>query len=467
MKNYEAISSSEEDRDGQCSVENAIEQLGIGWYQYSIGFTAGLCLSADGIEILLLSFLSIVLQVEWNLTASQGATITSCVFLGSLIGTLIQGPLGDRLGRRPVFLLASGSIACFGFATALATNLVQLIIFRFMVGVGLGGCFVPFDALSEVLPTAYRGKNLMYLEFLWTAGTMAVPIIAYFSLGRGHGSWQIFVAACAVPCTVAVVFGYFFVPESPRWLCTHGRSDEALRILRRAASLNGKDPNVLFPQGTVLVVEDQCAANICELASPRWRPTTLKLIGTGFGEGFLYYGAVLAITLVFSTTSKSSAGKGTYNFNYGAIFTSCSAEVFGTILVILIVDSFGRIRTQELSWVAGGFSTAMMCLLAPTGSWVLVVLAFLARVFMMSGSSTLWISVAEIMTTDVRTTGHSVVFAAGRVGGFLCAYVVNASTPLGIIAIVVLGIALFCTACIACLPETKGVALGEAVVRVI
>ena len=485
---YQSVSSSskrsDDNDDGvvvvnELMMEDAIELLGIGPYQHRIAWIAGLCLSADGIEILLLSFLSIVLQVDWNLSSSEAATITSCVFLGSFVGTILQGPLGDRCGRRPVFLTASGLIAGFGFLTACSNTFLVLVAMRFVVGIGLGGCFVPFDALSEVLPSAYRGKNLMYLEFLWTAGTTSVPVIAFLTLGQGY-SWRYFVAACAMPCTVAVLLGYWLVPESPRYLVTHGRADEALRILRQAAQLNSKDPDQLFPEGTVLKVrpEDE-EKGLFELFTKKWLRTTLLFLGTGFGEGFLYYSAVLAITLVFSThsTGNNHHGTGAYHFNYGAIFTSCTAEFVGAFLVIVVVDRIGRIRTQGLSWVLGGLSTACMCLLASVSgnnnnghnnsnnwSWgVILVLAFSARIYMMSGSSTLWISVAEIMTTNVRTTGHSAVFAAGRIGGFLCPYLVKTTTPLPTIAWVVLAIAAFATATIAFLPETKDLALGQAV----
>ena len=114
---------------------------------------AGLCFAADSMEVLLLSFLAVVVQAEWNLTSEQTSSITSAVFLGAMIGTLLLGPLGDKYGRKPIFVVSAAIIAVFGLLTAAATNLVTLVIIRFMVGVGVGGLVVPFDTVAEFVPT--------------------------------------------------------------------------------------------------------------------------------------------------------------------------------------------------------------------------------------------------------------------------------------------------------------------------
>ena len=119
------------------------ERVGTGNFQRRMGLAAGLCFAADSMEILLLSFLAVVVQAEWNLTHEQTSGITSSVFLGAMIGTLLLGPLGDKYGRKPAFVASAAIIAVFGLLTAAATNLTTLIIVRFFVGVGVGGLIVP------------------------------------------------------------------------------------------------------------------------------------------------------------------------------------------------------------------------------------------------------------------------------------------------------------------------------------
>jgi MFS family permease len=79
----------------------------MGTFQRRILWAAGLCFAADSMEILLLSFLTVVLQQDWKSTETQASTITFSVFAGALLGSLTLGPLGDSIGRRPVFSLAA------------------------------------------------------------------------------------------------------------------------------------------------------------------------------------------------------------------------------------------------------------------------------------------------------------------------------------------------------------------------
>lgn len=112
------------------------DMLGCGKFQNTLLIASGLCFSADAMEITLLSFLSTVLKVQWNLSSSQAASITSSVFAGQLVGTIVLGRCGDVIGRKPIFLIASIIIAFFGILTAFASNFIQLVLLRTAVGFG-------------------------------------------------------------------------------------------------------------------------------------------------------------------------------------------------------------------------------------------------------------------------------------------------------------------------------------------
>jgi hypothetical protein len=81
------------------TVDEAIERLGMGWFQLIVLTAAGLCFAADAMQVLLLSFLGEVLRLEWTLTDDETAFITSTLFIGAIFGTLTLGPLADRKGR--------------------------------------------------------------------------------------------------------------------------------------------------------------------------------------------------------------------------------------------------------------------------------------------------------------------------------------------------------------------------------
>jgi hypothetical protein len=121
------------------TVDEAIERLGMGLFQCVILTAAGLCFAADAMQVLMLSFLSQVLRIEWHLSDQDTASITSILFFGAIFGTLTLGPLADKIGRKPVFLLAASIISCFGTATALVTDYRALLATLFVVGWGVGG----------------------------------------------------------------------------------------------------------------------------------------------------------------------------------------------------------------------------------------------------------------------------------------------------------------------------------------
>ena len=109
-----------------------------------------------------------------------------------------------------------------------------------------------------------------------------VPVLAFLSFGDNEGSeeddWRIFVVLCAIPCLVSCVASILYVPESPRWLLTQGKHEEALFVLRHAARLNGKDADALFPLDTVITSDaEQESENFMDLLQPKWRKTILML----------------------------------------------------------------------------------------------------------------------------------------------------------------------------------------------
>ena len=147
------------------TMEEAVDRLGTGRFQQLLMVAAGMCTASDAIEVLLLSFLAIVVQHEFGVSSHQSSWMTSIVFLGGLVGTLVLGPLGDSWGRKPAFLMAATIISLSGLLTALAPTYQVMLAFRFGVGVGLGGIVVAYDTVAEFLPNANRGTWLLYLGY--------------------------------------------------------------------------------------------------------------------------------------------------------------------------------------------------------------------------------------------------------------------------------------------------------------
>lgn len=462
------------------SVDEAIDLLGYGLFQRRVLVAAGLCSASDAMEILLLSFLAFSVQVEWNLSIQEANSIIAVVFVGAFFGTLILGRLGDVYGRKYAFIITAAIVAIFGLATCVCQSYFELVIARLFVGVGIGGSTVPFDTYSEFLPTQSRGKHLVLPSYFWTTGTVMVALIAHLTLGQDSSNWRLLCLWCSIPCIISTIVAIYVVPESPRWLLTHKQDQEkALRILKQAAKLNGKDPGLIFPPDMVLnddslpddssTGNNRSSSNILQiLLSPRLYRTTLAIWIVWATYAVLYYGTVLVITLVFSSAPSSQHSGAeendgnSFHFDYGAIFASTLAEVAGATFLLCTIDQFGRRKIHAFSFFLGGSMVMCLCFSAPNNNHrgYLVMIAFLARMFIFSGSAITWIWTAEILTTEIRSTGHSIANAAARIGGFVTPFLVSSATPFPTIGLAMMGSSLLIIACSQQLPETHGAPMG-------
>lgn len=155
-------------------------------------------------------------------------------------------------------------------------------------------------------------------------------------------------------------------------------------------------------------------------------------------------------------------GGGTPEFDYRSIFISSSAEILGLLVVINTVDTIGRVYSQVISFLIGGVCVFVLGMLASSANWVvLTVFAFLARAAMMAGSCSTWVTTAEIYSTEIRATGHSVANALGRVGAFTSPYLVSSRTPITIVGTIMLVVNIVTATSAWHLPETKGVEIGH------
>ena len=162
-------------------------------------------------EVSLLSFLATCAGNEWGLSDVQRASISAVVFSGQLFGGFFWGPIADRYGRKIAFLCACSLIVAFGLLSASSRTYEWLLTFRAIVGFGVGGLTVPFDLLAEFLPSAERGKYLLYIEYFWTLGSFYVV---------------------SAPVAICSVISIVYLPESPRWLLLKGRigkTNDAIR----------------------------------------------------------------------------------------------------------------------------------------------------------------------------------------------------------------------------------------------
>ena len=149
---------------------------------------------------------------------------------------------------------------------------------------------------------------------------------------------------------------------------------------------------------------------------------------------------------------------------HDTIFISVSAEIFGLVVVIQTIDTIGRVYSQVISFLISGIFVFTLGMISSTGSTnvaALTALAFVARACMMAGSCSTWVTTAEIYSTEIRTSGHSVANALGRCGAFASPYLVRTSIPISSVGGIILAINAITAFSSFHLPETKGAEIGH------
>eukprot|EP00879_Flechtneria_rotunda_P009853 GHRR01010305.1.p1 GENE.GHRR01010305.1~~GHRR01010305.1.p1 ORF type:complete len:541 (+),score=182.46 GHRR01010305.1:268-1890(+) len=218
-------------------LETALEHVGVGRFQWIALAMCGMANAADAVEILGMSLVLPAAGDDLDLTAAGKSALSSCIFVGMLLGGLLWGPLGDAMGRRLSLVIALAVNASFGMLSAAAQGVGSLVLLRLLAGVGVGGSVpVVFSFLAELLPSRSRGRFMVGLAAHWMVGSI-------YSAGLGWAliptqGWRAFLVLAALPAVVAAIGTLLLLPESPRHLLVHNRVEEAEQTLRYMATIN-------------------------------------------------------------------------------------------------------------------------------------------------------------------------------------------------------------------------------------
>lgn len=230
------------------TVEQAIDYIGFGKFQMVFLAVTGLSWLCDAMEMMLLSFIGPAARCEWRLTTTQASSLTSFVFLGMGFGAPSFGMLADRKGRLFSLRCSTGLTLLAGVGSALAPTFSALCFARMAVGFGLGGVPVAYNLCAEFLPSKKRGVYLSSLEFFWSFGSMISALLAWTILPKS--SWRTLLGATVSPLILLGVL-LVWMPDSPMYLASKGKMEEAERTLRFIAKMNRKP----LPVGVLKVQE--------------------------------------------------------------------------------------------------------------------------------------------------------------------------------------------------------------------
>ncbi len=167
---------------------------------------SGVGWALDAMDVGLISFVMAALAVQWQLDRTTLSWIASIGFVGMAVGAALGGLLADRIGRRQVF---AATLLVFGLATgaaALSWSVGALLVFRFLIGLGLGAELpVASTLVSEFAPARLRGRVVVALEAFWAVGWLLSALIGYLVVPASPDGWRWALALGAAPALYAVV----------------------------------------------------------------------------------------------------------------------------------------------------------------------------------------------------------------------------------------------------------------------
>jgi MFS transporter, putative metabolite:H+ symporter len=394
-------------------------------------------------------------------SAAQIGLVGSATLLGLFLGTLAQGEFTDRFGRKTVYQF---NLLLYGVATiaaAFSPNYLWLAALRFIAGIGLGAeqplCFA---YAGEYAPKAIRGRFIAGVQLI--GGAFVWPITTLFALTfRDSLGWRgcwIVIGICAL-----IVFVFrFSLPESPRWLATHGQGERALDLLERmglgrpppgetliadAASDTHSDPyGVVFRHYRRRVF----AGMVCFIA---FFGVALGL-GTWLPNMMADQGMTITKSLTYTLGMQCA-------FPCASIFMMFALERFGRKITATIAFVLaGLFAVAFVNTDAGGISFWFMF-----GLPKILVVGFCMIFFIQLAGNSMQIFCSEVFPTNARATGFGLVQSAGRLGAaFIIPGILWVQTGYGIVAVFVcVSIALIIAAVTVNLiaPETRGLALDE------
>ncbi|GAA2103943.1 MULTISPECIES: MFS transporter [Brevibacterium] len=207
--------------------------------QGAIFLVGGLGFMFDAWDVALNGFLIPLLSDHWDLTVGQAAWIATVNLIGMAVGAFVWGGIADRIGRKSAFTLTLLTFTVFTAAGAFSPDLVLFCAFRFLAGFGLGGCIpVDYALVGEFSPAKHRGRVLTALDGWWPVGATLCALTSAWLIQ--FFDWRALMLVMIVPALLVFAIR-LFVPESPMYLASAGRHEEADAIVSRLVARTGAE----------------------------------------------------------------------------------------------------------------------------------------------------------------------------------------------------------------------------------
>jgi MFS family permease len=361
-----------------------------------------------------------------NLTTTQAASIGTVYLVGEVIGALVFGRLSDQLGRRKLF---TWTLAVYLVGTGLTAFtakgsgwIIYLYATRIIAGLGIGGEYSAINsAIDEMMPARYRGRTDVWINGTYWLGAILGTLASFLLLNsiRTNEGWRVaFLMGPAL--AVVILFVRRNLPESPRWLITHGHAQEAEEQMRKIEEMAVRDGQRLDPvpeDAAITIVPERRFGYLTLLRVAFRRYPQRSILGATLmiTQSFLYnaifFTYALVLTKFYHVTNDAVPV-------YGLAFAV--GNLAGPLLLGHLFDTLGRKKMIAGTYLLSGAMLAASAWLFDAGvlhaaaqTFIWIVIFFFAS----AGASAGYLTVSEIFPIEIRAEALAVFFAIAQVVG--------------------------------------------------
>lgn len=405
----------------------------------------------DGYILVIIGVALTQLGPELGLDSFWLGMIGASSLFGLFIGGAVFGYITDLMGRQVMYMIDLIAIILCSIAQMFVNTPMELFILRFIIGIAVGADYpIATSLLAEFSPRKHRGTMLGILMIMWYVGATAASLMGY-ALCDVAGGWRWMLGSSAIPALL-IVIGRFGTPESPRWLVSKNRIEEARAVVKMVygpeADLKDLEQTTEKTKLSKIFTGEYLKRTVfaslfwmCQIvplfAIYTFGPTILELFGLGQGKF-----AILGDSLI------------------SVIF------LIGCIPALFLVNSWGR--RPLIIWCFAFMTLGMLILgiFSNASPWI-IILGFVIYAFFSGGPNVLeWIYPNELFPTEIRASAVGLATAVSRIGAAIGTFALpywlkslGVGTTMLIMAFVTfIGLVI----CIFMAPETKNLTLSEA-----
>jgi MFS family permease len=409
----------------ETNVAQRLDRLPWSRWHWLVVLALGITWILDGLEVTLVSALGGVLQLPstLHLTAAEVGLGATVYLIGQVVGALFFGFATDRIGRKRLFY-ATLLIYLTGTAlTAFSMNFFMFALFRFVAGTGIGGEYSAINsAIDELIPARVRGQVDLVINSTYWAGAMLGALGTYVVLNPrlvpAEWGWRLSFVLGGFLGLLILLFRHW-VPESPRWLATHGRGREAEEIVASVEREITADPTSLPPlvgrKQRLRIREYTPWSEIWHAVAHQYPTRSILGFTLMVTQAFLYNAIFFTYTLIlvqFYNVPPETVSVYIFPFAFG--------NLLGPILLGRLFDTIGRKTMITLTYALSGvllavtgylFKIGVLDALTQTMAWS--VIFFIAS----AAASSAYLTVSEIFPLEIRGLAIAIFYACGTLAG--------------------------------------------------